>query len=174
MTQDEFEDEDFDPDNITEEDALLFGLGVSARLFTLNNEANTTLLGILLEETDDSFLVGIPSRLVKSGEEHFIQPFAPVPYFRLLKNSVMSVMYPFGIFTEKFNEYVKTEGVELYPPLADIMTLDAEEEQVEETPEPPQEQNEVQVFGMSDDELKEYLAKRLKEGGIPNGYDNKH
>ena len=53
---------------LTEEEDLLYSEVIGPRLFMLNNAAASTLLGIIMEETEDSFLVGFPSKMLKVDE----------------------------------------------------------------------------------------------------------
>lgn len=158
-----------------EEDSLLFSVVPGPRIFTLNNSSSTTLLGVVLEENDDSFLVGIPSRLLDSDNGMRIEPFVAVPYLRLMKSSVLSVLFLFGVFREKYLPYLIERGVELYPGIADIVDDIVRNEEIQ-FPEPiSSEQEETkEKMGMTDEELKEYLEEKLNKGGIVYGNGSKH
>lgn len=104
---------------LTEEEDLLYSEVIGPRLFMLNNAAASTLLGIIMEETEDSFLVGFPSKMLKvdETEEYRVDAYVPGPFFRLMKHCVISVMFMVEPFLTPFNEYLESEGPDLYPEL---------------------------------------------------------
>lgn len=155
-----------DEDLVSEEDTLLFSTFPGPRLFILNNSSQTNLLGVLLEENDDSFLVGLLSRLLEVDEGTRIEPFIKVPYLRLMKNSVMTVLFLFGIFKEKYIPYLIEEGEALYPELTDLIE-DLREQNPPEIPESPKQDS--QTEGMNDEQLKEYLTEKAYRGEIIYG-----
>lgn len=176
-------------DEITEEASLLYGIDPGPRILVLNNPSTTTLLGVVLEETEDSFLVAIPSRLTEGPkgreDEHIISPFVPLPYIRLMKSAVMSVMYPYGEFADKYLEYLAEKGESIYPELSEVM--DDIRSQLSEEDEEDDDGDEIlgmslntnsgveeKAQGMSDKELKEYLTKKYKNGEVDNGKGKKH
>jgi hypothetical protein len=165
---------DADP---TEEEELLFSAYPGPRVFTLANEALTTFTGFLLQETDDSFLVGIAAKVIEmDGGKFEVLPFGEAPYFRLLKSATMSVMYLFGDLEKPYLEYLNTKGRQIYPELNEYM------EDIDPTvyaPEPvvvnlegdaiglgSEESKDSKVIGMSDEELKNYLTKKFENGEL--------
>lgn len=105
----------------TDEDDLLFSEVLGTRVFSLNNTNGTTLVGVVVSETDDSFMVGLPARLLKTTEgdnERFrIEPFSPEPYIRLIKYNVTFVTFAFGIFKTAYDTYLDTVGRDDFPEL---------------------------------------------------------
>jgi hypothetical protein len=103
------------------EESLMSSLDIEPRIFTLANPANTTLLGFVLTESEDSFLVGHPSRLVVGADEvsKHIEPFIPVPFIRLMKYNICMVVPVFGDFQTYFIEYLRTEANAKYPELSE-------------------------------------------------------
>lgn len=158
-------------DMISEEDGLLFSTFPGPRLLILNNASQTNLLGVVLEETEDSFLVGLPSRLIDSGSDLQVEPFVKVPYLRLLKSSVLTVLYLFDVFKEKYLAYLIEHGTTLYPDLSDI--VEDLKEQYAAPAISPKETSEEKL-GMSDEDLEEYLSEKLQRGEILNGTGSKH
>lgn len=136
MNEDDFEDPETEVEGgNAEEDELLFSTSPGPRIFNLNNATGTTLLGILIEETEDSFLVGLPSRLLDVEGEMKIDPYMPITYARFMKYSVLSVTFLFGIFLEKYVDYLKTTGRELAPDLVGRIDFDEKQEDYEELSE---------------------------------------
>lgn len=158
--------------DITEEDILFYSIIPGPRIFTLNNAASTTMLAVLIEEKDDSFLVGLPSRLIE-GEGNFkVEPFVPVPFMRLMKNSVLSVINLFGAFEEYYIPYLLEQGKELYPEIEDIIE-DIREEYTDLEDITNSSSDGTHKTGMSDEALKEYLTEKFMEGGIAYGSGTK-
>lgn len=63
------------------------------RVFVLESAMLQTLMGILISESDDSFLVALPARLVEVDEQKVAVPFIDAPYVRLQKSSVVMTCY---------------------------------------------------------------------------------
>lgn len=162
-----------DDEFVSEEDSLLFSVLPGPRIFTLNNVNSTTMLGVLLEETEDSFLVGLPSRLIDSEAGLKIDPFMSVPYMRLIKNSVLSVLYPFGVFKEKYIPYLIEQGPTIYPEIADILK-DISVSEIPDTPKVSENLEKSEISGMDQEELKEYLTEKYNNGEITYGNGTKH
>ncbi len=189
-------DKELDESNLLEEDettpeySLMYGTDQGPRIFVFNNAESTTLLGVMLEETDDSFLVAIPSKLIHGPKgketEHIVVPFIPVPYIRVMKSALMTTMYLYGEYAEKYIAYLKERGEDIYPELQDVM--ESIREQLEDTEEELTEEDEEilemslntdsgvteQAQGMSDEELRIYLKNKYNKGEIGNGTIKKH
>lgn len=173
MINDEDDDiEQIDSSLVTEEDTLLFSTFPGPRIFILNNATQTNMLGVLIEETDDSFLVGLPSRLLEAEKGVQVEPFVQVPYLRLMKTSVSTILYLFGIFKDKYLSYLIEHGATLYPDIQDII------EDIKEQHATPVESVETSrkedKTGMDDEALKEYLSEKLQRGEIIYGTGSKH
>lgn len=106
-----------------EEIDLLESFDVGPRIFVLNNASGTTLLGVVLVETKDSFLVGLPSRMLDVGGSYVIEPFISAPYTRILKSSVTSVSYLVGVFEEPFLAYIEENFDKALPNYVDVLDL---------------------------------------------------
>lgn len=163
---------DFEDDNNLElseiqndlylEDNLLETHEPGPRIFYMSNDMHTTLLGFVLSETADSFLVALPSRLVKSEEDGSlkIEPFIDVPFLRVVKSNVIMVMHLFGEFLVPFNEYLEKEGAERYPSITEQIELylgDFSDKQKAKQAAPSKEQTEALRIE------EEELAKKIEE-----------
>lgn len=178
-------------DDLTPEYSLMYGIDQGPRIFVFNNADSTTLLGVMLEETDDSFLVAIPSKLVQvppitssSTTETKIVPFIPVPYLRIFKSAILTTMYLYGEYAEKYLEYLKDKGEDIYPKLLEVMDSIREElgeegsedidEEILELSLNTDSGVEQKAEGMSDEELKDYLKNKYNKGKTENGNAKKH
>ena len=148
-------------DMISEEEDLLLSLVPGPRIFTLNNTDQNTLLGVLLEETDDSFLVGLPSKMIalEGSDETVIVPYVPNKIFRLMKSAVVALMYLVEPFDEKYKEYLLQEGAELFPDVIQALSIKPEES------EPLNEEKSA---------LEEKLSRVVEQGGLISGSNSKH
>jgi len=143
MTKDTIQEEQ----EIDEVDNLLFSIVPEPRVFILANKNETTLMGILEEEEDDSFLVSTPSRLISHEDgTNEVVPFVPVPYLRLMKFQVLCVAPMMEPFKTEFDLYLDKES--------DI--VEASEKQTETT---------TQTSEIKED-LVTYLDKAYDEGRI--------
>lgn len=200
MAQKQEDDFEIDPESITEEEDLLVTFFSGFRIFTLNNVNSTTVLGVVMTETDDSFLVALPSRLTEQAEHHpdgsvivtgppVVVPLSSEAYLRLMKNAVLGVSHMYGIFREKYLEYINTEGKKLYPEVfeyldeEDSSTQQAKDKDdfVEVTDEDVLEISlnrdsgtTQKALGMTDEELKEYLEKKYNIGDLLGDGGKKH
>ena len=112
-------DDGSEDDNISEEENLLTSYFSGPRIFTINDGGDkVSLLGVVVHETEDSFLVAIPSLLVKTGEVYKIISYGQSPYFRLLKGNVSIVSHLYDKFEKYYLPYVLENGPSIYPKLA--------------------------------------------------------
>lgn len=183
MTSDFNEDVEPDDTEVVEEepgpeDILMYSAYPGPRLFILNTADGTNLLGLVLDESDDSFLVGLPSRAITSEAGPKIVAYNAAPYLRLMKTSLISVMYIPDGFLEMFMQYVTDNGRKIYPEVYDYLEAGETDDQPADTAiiaslEPDVGLNKEaageQVQGMSDDELKKYLADKYNNGELSSG-----
>ena len=94
--------------NITDIEALLFSDAIGPRLFVRNDGRDTTFIGILIEETQDSFLVALPCRLLMKEETFLVVPLSLAPYQRMLKAAVHTIMFPLPQFSLQYYQYLTT------------------------------------------------------------------
>ena len=142
----------FNP-NVFFEDNLMETMVPSPRIFMMDNDKNTTIVGFVLSENPDSFLVSLPSKLIDSEGVKSIHPFINLPFIRLSKNAIAITMNLFGEFEEHFIEYLRGPGKDRYPDI---------EEEIE-----------VYLSEYDDADLPETLARPSAQGKISKGMDDK-
>ncbi len=141
------------------------------RVFFMDKSSMQTIVGVLVLETDDSFLVAMPARLVEDGAGvKEIQPFLTVPYFRLQKSSVTFTSYLFEPFGNAYREYLESVDPVVFPELEYFLNnwkdgyIDlglSETLKSKSKSKHALEPREVGVkSGMTDDELRVYLESR--------------
>jgi hypothetical protein len=95
-------------------------------LRVINTVLGSSVLGIILKELPDSFLVGLPGKLVRqhvvdgsSGEfldeSLVVQEFVPPSEIRLFKSTLLSMLPLFDDFEYFYLQYLLTEGIEKCP-----------------------------------------------------------
>lgn len=161
-----------DTDEYTEEDDLLFSESPGMRVFILSDAGLKTVIGILLEETDDSFLVAMPARLIDVDGNKEMESVVDVPFFRLLKSNVSILMHGFEPFRKYYNEYLKDRAKDVYPPALDFVEDELPLSETRPDLEGPSSEEsgnsgsstsgKVVKLGMSDEELAEYLSKKTR------------
>ncbi len=156
-------------DEVTsDEDDLLFSINQGPRVFVLNTANCPSIAAVVMEETDDSFLVAAAARIVESeGEKAHAEAYSPIPYFRIMKGSVIGVMPLFGVFYEAYTPYLISQGDSIYTKL--IPVVDYLRSKTESFIDPV-----VETKGMDDERLNEYLYEKFMKGQLVNGSGSKH
>lgn len=109
-------DEDYEDELTDEEIELMTTPYVDLRLFNLNNATGSSVMGIAISETDDSFLVGLPCRLLRlANGELQVGQYVPVKLTRLFKHGLISITEIFGEFLEYYTAYLKNKGLVEHP-----------------------------------------------------------
>ena len=57
----------------------------------INIFSGSTIMGIIIGETNDSFLVAFPARLLNEGGVIQVEPYVPVSYTRLFKTAIIAM-----------------------------------------------------------------------------------
>lgn len=89
------------------------------QLRVLNTITSTSLLGIILEENDDSFLVALPCKLVEFNgtDRKAVQLYMPVPFVRIQKSAVILSLPMFGEFEIFYIKWLLDVGKDMYKEL---------------------------------------------------------
>lgn len=159
-------DEEYIFDNY--ETNLLFSSEPLPKILVLSNATNTNLLSIVLAETDDSFLVYLPARLIRSLDsevEGTEKQFRIDPYIygakkvRILKSNTVMVLEMPNPFISKYMEYIRDQDKDMYVSMLDNIELSTSSIKKEE---------------LSEEQLEEKLEKLAGLGGIIIGSKAKH
>lgn len=82
----------------------------------LNTLSGSSLLCIIMEELDDSFLVALPCKLMAYGETNrVVEPYMPVRFVRFFKPTIMAVIPIFGEFEHFYTKWLLDNGNNLFP-----------------------------------------------------------
>lgn len=99
------------------QDELMGSITNRPKLVILNTISGSSLMSLILRESDDSYLVALPAKLLSVEETGDVEvdPYLPVPYARFFKTSILFVTPIFGTFEYLYLKYLLTEGIEDYP-----------------------------------------------------------
>ena len=175
-----------DPDDFSDSDDLLHSLTYSIRKFHLGNSWENVLAGVILEETEDSFLVALPIQLLRVEDHLFIKPVdtGDEPFLRLLKSSVMIVSSLVDQSERLYVDYVTKTAPAEFPELLEMLNIEGADglnELVitdEMLREPPVEKRTdtslrdavlVNASNTTNEDIDSKVKKAIKEGSfIPN------
>lgn len=94
---------------------------------------NPSILGILLEEAPDSFLVGLPATVEYTQNELKFVPvsnYGPLDwYIRIFKSSLFIGKYLPADLVDPFKEYISDVGASICPEVLDALEIDFEPEE---------------------------------------------
>lgn len=81
----------------------------------LNTLSGSSLLCIIMEELEDSFLVALPCKLMAYGEKKVIEPYMPVRFVRFFKPTLLAAIPCFGEFELFYIKWLLANGNNLFP-----------------------------------------------------------
>ncbi len=87
------------------------------RLLILNTISGSSLMCVVLDESQDSFLIALPAKLLSNDSKGTVEvdPYLPVPYSRFFKNSILFITPLFGTFEYLYIKYLLNDGLNSYP-----------------------------------------------------------
>jgi hypothetical protein len=96
-------------------DILLFSSKPGPRAFVLGDKDDTNFMAVLLEETEDSFLLTLPAIVILRDGVKTVEPYIrDQVYLRLLKSNVKWVMFLRPEYSNMYSKYIKTTTTEQY------------------------------------------------------------
>jgi hypothetical protein len=85
------------------------------KLRIFNTLSGNSIIGIVLKETPDSFLVALPSKLMAVKDKRAIEPYMPIRFCRMHKATILTTIPCFGEFEIFYIQYLLSEGRGQYP-----------------------------------------------------------
>ena len=111
-----------DEDDYIESDDLLYSQTYGIRMFYSGGIHQELIVGVVLEETDDSFLVALPVLAAIDGEKVMLEEVPKsAPYHRLLKSGFRMVSFPTELLEEAYMKYLRSVAPEEFPELLDMI-----------------------------------------------------
>lgn len=81
----------------------------------LNTLSGSSLMCSIIEETTDSFLVGLPCKLVVYGEKKVVEQYIPFNFMRIPFSALLGVIPCFGDFEYSYIDWLINNGNDLFP-----------------------------------------------------------
>ena len=112
---------DIGPDDFTESEDLLNSLTYGIRKFYLAGSWDDMILGVMLEETQDSFLIALPAKITKNENVSILEEVMESPYVRFMKSDFRAVTFASGIHKRMYVEYLILKSPSTFPELLDMI-----------------------------------------------------
>lgn len=159
-----------------EEDNILYTTYEGPRAVVLNNSSFTLILCTIMQESDDSFLVRMPAKMITEDNSIKATSFVLNPSVRLLKSSILMVTDVREPFLTPYMDYLKTEGIKYFPDLEqEIFTSN----EISDNTKPEKTMKEDLVFGpgLTEEEYSDKMQDAKKNGNLilyDNSFKVKH
>lgn len=115
----------YSQEDFTDSEDLLGSLAYGIRKFYLSGSWEEILLGVLLEETADSFLIALPARVSNKDNVYILEEVvANVPYARFLKSEFRAVSFAQEIHEQVYVQYLRAKSPSIFPELLDMIGYD--------------------------------------------------
>lgn len=85
------------------------------KLRIMNTLSGNSLMCVVMEELDDSFLVALPCKLMAYGDRRVVEPYMSVRFIRLFKPTILAAIPMFGEFEQFYIKWLLENGNNLYP-----------------------------------------------------------
>jgi hypothetical protein len=122
--------------DFTEAEDLLSSLAYGMRKFNFAGTWTEFMLGVMLEETADSFLVAMPARITVQNGVSLMDAVADGPFIRCLKTDFRAVTFVGGLHKKMYIEYLMAKTPSVFPELLDMIgiTVVCQQPNDQETP----------------------------------------
>ena len=110
-------------EEFTDSDDLLHSLTYGERQFYDSVDEENSVVGVMLEETNDSFLVAMPAR-IKSKDGHMVltvEDSCKCSYIRLMKTAVRIVAFPAEPQRKIYVDYLIKYSPGVFPDLLEMI-----------------------------------------------------
>lgn len=128
-----------DDDDFTKSDDLLYSITYGIRKFYFSGSWNDAIIGVILEENNDSFLIALPARIVIEGNLSLMEAITNLPCMRFLKGDIRAVNFCEGVHNEMYIEFLTLNSPNTFPGLLDMIGETSVREQAEKAEDQMQE-----------------------------------
>ena len=144
-------------DEYIESEDLLFSSAYGIRILYLRDTPKEGIIGVAIEETEDSLLMGMPVSIVTKSS--IIGPadvgFLP-PYVRMFKSAVSMMVMAQGPLETAYIKYLRSYAEEVFPELLEMLGESPEPHSADHEVVEPEEQKIDKTSG-------EVMAEAVKE-----------
>ena len=112
-------------DDFSDSDDLLHSLTYCIRKITLSGSWDDAIIGVVLEEKEDSFLVAMPAKLLNIDANTFLKPIDTGidPFIRLMKSGVRAVASSSELPEKLYVEFLTNRAPQAFPELLSMIGL---------------------------------------------------
>lgn len=161
-------DNDINEDDVTDSEDLLFSTFYGIRIFHFSGSWDNIMLGVVLEEIDDSFLVALPASVAKDNNSLVLTGFSHVPYMRFMKSEFRALSQPTKNMEEAYVSFLEKEAKSVFPDLLSLIGKTIEDVDIEDSrvDNPPIEAKGIVVNskGLSSKDIDDKVKKAIQEG----------
>jgi len=108
-------------DDFSESDDLMDSILYGVREFYLKGSWNELMLGVMLDESEDSFLVAMPALLFNTEKVVHLMPAIDRPYVRFIKAEFRAVALPSESNNAIYMAYVSHKAPAEFPELLEML-----------------------------------------------------
>jgi hypothetical protein len=130
-------------DDFTDSEDLLNSITYGIRKFYLAGSWNDIIIGVMLEESVDSFLVALPAKITINDRMSVLEEVMETAYVRFLKSDFRAVTFASGMHRKMYIEYLMLKSPSVFPELLDMIGERALTDQAQGEP-PSQSEQEMQ------------------------------
>jgi hypothetical protein len=156
---------DIKDDEYVESEDLLYSYTYGVRLLHTGGKKDEIIIGIMLEETDDSFLIGMAASISRSEKDRDLiileQVANGIAYLRFMKTSFRAVSFPSPDYEEAYLHFLKSESPKIFPELLNLIGEDTHSESWEE-PQGLQEQEKPKTE-YSEERIEPQITKPIEQ-----------
>jgi len=128
-----------EPEDFTEAEDLLGSFTYGIRKFYLAGSWEDKLLGVMLEETVDSFLIALPVRLIEMEDKQLVlEEVEEGPFVRFMKSDFRAITFAVGKQKSLYLGYLEIKSPSAFPELLDMI---GEKYQSSSNPQPEEPMN---------------------------------
>lgn len=117
-------DSGLEGDDFTNSEDLLNSITYGIRKFYFSGSWDNIILGVVLEETIDSFLVALPVKLTIKENISELEEILEVPYVRFLKTDFRAVTFVAGLHKAMYIKYITIKSPSEFPELLNMIGED--------------------------------------------------
>jgi len=154
-----------DEDEYIESDDLLYSQTYGIRMFYTGGLHQEMMVGVILEETDDSFLVALPAIAAVDGDKVMLEELPKAsPYHRFMKSGFRMVSFATKILQNAYIKYLRSASVDIFPELLEMIGESEEGPAISIAGD--QQQSSVSSSPITETELKGKIKEALENGSL--------
>lgn len=110
-----------DDDDFTKSEDLMESLTYGIRKLYFSGSWIEAAIGVMLDESPDSFLVGLPAIVSIEDTKSILSAMNDMPYMRFMKADIRAVSFVEGIHRDMYLEYLAINSPKVFPEIMEII-----------------------------------------------------